>query len=80
MSPYVSLIFKRFLLIIPIILFLVAFGNAQHSDSTAAEHQNKAISHAEQVSHQSAGINLGEDLALWWAIPFAGILLSIALF
>ncbi|MDH5271177.1 MAG: sodium:proton antiporter, partial [Candidatus Krumholzibacteria bacterium] len=29
---------------------------------------------------QAGGQHLGERLQIWWAIPFAGILLSIALF
>jgi Na+/H+ antiporter NhaD/arsenite permease-like protein len=44
------------------------------SDNTAAPH-NKADTH-----HDAGHANIGEILPLWSCIPFAGILLSIALF
>ncbi len=44
--------------------------------------QEKAAEHAdaEKEGSQHAGGDLGTSLSLWWVLPFAGILLSIALF
>jgi len=73
---------KVFILSVPIVLLSYnnilsqpVDGAVDSATSIQAVHQEEG-EHANQNTH----INLGEDLALWWAIPFAGILLSIALF
>ncbi|MBN1496681.1 MAG: sodium:proton antiporter [Spirochaetes bacterium] len=52
---------------------IAAADHAQHE--TAAEHAD-----ADAGSSHHSGSDLGTTLQLWWVIPFAGILLSIALF
>ena len=66
----------------------------KHSEKTSAQSADhvddpKAYKNADDTStpphkadtHQGAGhVNIGEILPLWSCIPFAGILLSIALF
>ncbi len=82
---------KRFLVIFFAILTV---GNAIPMAVSAQEAAKKQVAAAEQASqvkeaehsgssqegsHHSSE-NLGTALSLWWVIPFAGILLSIALF
>ena len=80
MSKTIHTNLKILILSIFFIALFISNSTAQHEDSTAIGHtvvETASDEYAEQASH---GINLGEELALWWAIPFAGILLSIALF
>jgi len=70
------------LFVIPLLLLLFANCPAQHSETDSVENSETTITHveeADQAEHHEGG-SLGEELALWWVIPFAGILLSIALF
>jgi len=82
---------KRFLVIFFAILTVVNAIPMAVSAEEAAKKQAAAAEQASQVkeaehsgssqegSHHSSE-NLGTALSLWWVIPFAGILLSIALF
>ncbi|MBU1651683.1 sodium:proton antiporter, partial [bacterium] len=60
-------------LFIGLALLLILFGTAA---AFASEPQHDT--HAEEVVHTAS--SLGQHLPIWSAIPFAGILLSIALF
>ncbi len=62
-------------------------GVTEESDSHAEEHSTTLGEHGEQAAEAHGtehgahhGTNLGEVLPLWSALPFVGILLSIALF
>jgi len=52
----------------------------EHAVPTAeAEHQGEEVEHTD-LEEGGHGLSLGKELPLWTCIPFAGILLSIALF
>lgn len=73
------------LLSLVLILFSVsAFTFAEEAITKDAKITEKGHSveakHAKDEHAQSTGHNLGEELPLWTVLPFAGILLSIALF
>lgn len=67
---------KIVLLSIPLLMMLIVFASAQNTDTLNQVATEQAAVHAEG----SQTFDLGEVLPLWSAIPFAGILLSIALF
>lgn len=62
-----------------VLFFSPVFAETEHAEhsSVAIEHSTD-IQHSTDYHHQSS--ELGKELPLWAAIPFAGILLSIALF
>ncbi len=73
---------NRLAFILIILLFLPVMVSAQdHSapvhDSNASHSSIQSESHHTDSSHN---VNLGETLPVWSIIPFAGILLSIAIF
>ena len=77
-------IFFAVLTVISAIPMAVSAQEAAKKQVTAAEQapQEKDAEQSgssQQASHHSSE-NLGTALSLWWVIPFAGILLSIALF
>lgn len=77
-------IFFAILTVINAIPMAVSAEEAAKKQAAAAEQvsQVKEAGHSgssQEGSHHSAE-NLGTALSLWWVIPFAGILLSIALF
>lgn len=77
-------IFFAILTVINAIPMAVLAEEAAKKQAAAAEQasQVKEAGHSgssQEGSHHSAE-NLGTALSLWWVIPFAGILLSIALF
>jgi Na+/H+ antiporter NhaD/arsenite permease-like protein len=52
-----------------------------YAKKASEEHQSPSATHAKSdTAHGSGHANLGEILPLWSCIPFAGMLLSIALF
>ncbi|MBN2159549.1 MAG: sodium:proton antiporter [Spirochaetes bacterium] len=66
---------------VPVVLAAQETVKTQIAAADQAVHE-KAVEHADhgaEGSHHSAA-DLGTSLSLWWVIPFAGILLSIALF
>ena len=73
---------KIFVLSVPILLLNYSTILSQPIDGTTDSVTSIQVVHQEQAEsvEQNTQINLGEELVLWWAIPFAGILLSIALF
>ena len=62
------------------LLLLAGLVIASLSGIVSAETNPAIAQHAADGVEGHHGSNLGERLALWWIIPFAGILLSIALF
>ena len=63
---------------------IVSAQDAAHTQAPAASQAHQggetgAAGHAAEGSQHSSQ-DLGASMSLWWAIPFAGILLSIALF
>jgi Na+/H+ antiporter NhaD/arsenite permease-like protein len=80
-------VFQILLLIVLFSMFSVsAAGATQPSEKTAGSATDQSLhddsaAHQNGDAHHGAGhANLGEFLPLWSCIPFAGILLSIALF
>ncbi|MBN1407277.1 MAG: sodium:proton antiporter [Calditrichaceae bacterium] len=75
---------KRFFLVLLVMIFSLICTPVicQHLDSAdtieSVEDYNSAKTHHQVSEHHE--VTLGEQLSLWWIIPFAGILLSIALF
>ncbi len=68
------------ILLLMIVGLIYTPGISQDMDSTVSEETQEA--HTPADSHNQAvsshEMSLGEQLSLWWIIPFAGILLSIA--
>jgi Na+/H+ antiporter NhaD/arsenite permease-like protein len=56
-------------------------ADSVYAKKASEEHQSPSATHAKSdTAHGSGHANLGEILPLWSCIPFAGMLLSIALF
>jgi Na+/H+ antiporter NhaD/arsenite permease-like protein len=80
-------LFQFLFLIFLLSLFSVYVATAAQASEKAAGASADQSSHDNSISHQNADsrhgaghANIGELLPLWSCIPFAGILLSIALF
>jgi len=77
MSLFSSKGIRTVLLSIPILILLIAISSGQTTEPTPATGADQSAVQAETAVPE---FDLGEVLPLWTAIPFAGILLSIALF
>ena len=87
MSVYMKRGVKSVLFSIPVLVLMFAYGFAQQAESASQSDSAVTLQKSvETVQAEAAaepaeeGDALGATLALWWVIPFAGILLSIALF
>ena len=68
-----------FIMIVGLIYKPVFCQDLVHTDSINVAETHESMENQGQIAEHHE-LMLGEQLALWWIIPFAGILLSIALF
>ena len=76
--------YKRLRYILTLIGIGLVFtsGICQNIDTSHSEETQEVVNESNENIHGTSlhEKSLGEQLSLWWVIPFAGILLSIALF
>ena len=82
-KSYFKLSVLSFLIVVFMGTVVPAFAQAGDSSSVGAAVEKQARQEAGEAVHEAEGgekVELGEVLPIWSAIPFVGILLSIALF